>query len=111
MLAMDSCARWAGAHASAALGVGTSWKLAAAPPDALTAGFDLTRVGSEVAGHVVTEGGAAIVEVGASAGEVAAELSAGAIEVLAGYFERYLLDPIGSPTCRLGRLHFWWRVW
>ena len=54
-------------------------------PDALSGGFELARVGVEVTGHVVTEGGAsAVVEVATSAGEAAVELSAGALEVLAG---------------------------
>lgn len=54
-------------------------------PDALSGGFDLARVGVEVASRVVSEGGAsAVVEVAASAGEAAVELSAGALDVLAG---------------------------
>lgn len=54
-------------------------------PDAFSGGFDLARVGGDIASRVVSEGGAsAVVEVAASAGEAAVELSAGAIEVLVG---------------------------
>lgn len=54
-------------------------------PGALSAGFDVARVGVDLASHVVSEGGAsAVVEVAASAGEAAVEVSSGAIEVLVG---------------------------